>query len=304
LIKYLSHIGLEALFPAGEKLLMGHRAKSLAILLIRTIQLAAKTSILELYMDATLKLVQLNIERSKHLDLVVPFLKAQNADVVCLQEFMERDMALFEKELQMKLEYRRCCDHPGDNPKEIPGIMGLAILSKHPLMVVSDKYYFGQSDPLIKHTPGIPGTTANPLLVCDIEKGGTTFRIATTHFTVALGGGVNELQRDHLQKMFAILERQGEFVLAGDFNAPRGGEIFSKLAEKYTDNIPKEYTTSIDGTMHRAGTEKLKADAEAMGFRGLMVDGIFSTPGYSVSNVAMHTGVSDHCAFTADISKS
>jgi hypothetical protein len=33
----------------------------------------------------------------------------------------------------------------------------------------------------------------------------------------------------------------------------------------------------------------------------LMVDAAFSTDHYCVRNVAMHEGVSDHCAITADI---
>jgi|GEM_PF-5115909 hypothetical protein len=39
-----------------------------------------------------IRFVSLNIERSKHLDLVIPFLQAQNADVVCLQELMDKKM--------------------------------------------------------------------------------------------------------------------------------------------------------------------------------------------------------------------
>ena len=35
----------------------------------------------------------------------------------------------------------------------------------------------------------------------------------------------------------------------------------------------------------------------------LVVDGMFSTDDYSVSEVALHQGVSDHCAITALVSK-
>jgi hypothetical protein len=34
-----------------------------------------------------------------------------------------------------------------------------------------------------------------------------------------------------------------------------------------------------------------------------MVDGVFSTPEYSVSNVSLNFGVSDHAAIVADIVK-
>jgi len=89
----------------------------------------------------------------------------------------------------------------------------------------------------------------------------------------------------------AVLETLGDFVLAGDFNAPRGKEIFSLLAERYTDNIPQKYTSSIDGTLHKAGPLPY------------MIDGIFSTPLYEVVDVEMVCGVSDHCAFKAFVTK-
>jgi hypothetical protein len=34
-----------------------------------------------------------------------------------------------------------------------------------------------------------------------------------------------------------------------------------------------------------------------------MVDGLFSTPGYLVSDVELHSGVSDHMAITANVAK-
>jgi hypothetical protein len=50
--------------------------------------------------------------------------------------------------------------------------------------------------------------------------------------------------------------------------------------------------TSIDPKLHRAGALQL------------MVDGLFTTPGYEASDVMLHTGVSDHCAITARIAPS
>jgi endonuclease/exonuclease/phosphatase family metal-dependent hydrolase len=240
-------------------------------------------------MSASIKLVQLNIERSKHLDLVIPFLKSQDADVITLQELMERDVKKFEEELEMRCFYAPLCLHPAEGN---PGSMGNGVFSKYPILKAESLYYHQQPKPLVVHTPGVPGTSANAVTVCDIEKEGEVFRISTTHFTVALDGGVNELQRDHIQKMLEILSDNDEFVFSGDFNAPRGGEIFSAIAAKYKDNVPPEIDSSIDGSIHRAGP-----------LPGIMVDGIFSTPAYSVSNVVMHSGLSDHCAFTAEISK-
>jgi endonuclease/exonuclease/phosphatase family metal-dependent hydrolase len=88
-----------------------------------------------------------------------------------------------------------------------------------------------------------------------------------------------------------LLEMLGQrsIILCGDFNAPRGREIFSRLAKRWHDNVPLHYVTSIDPKLHRAGPLQL------------MVDGVFSTTDYRVRNVVLHQGVSDHCAITADI---
>jgi endonuclease/exonuclease/phosphatase family metal-dependent hydrolase len=239
-------------------------------------------------MSATLKFIQVNIERSKHLNLVIPFLKAEDPDVVTVQELMERDVAKLEEALGMPCFYAPMCLHPAEKN---PGIMGDGIFSKHPMIKSENIYYHKSANPVVLHTEGVPGTTANAVTLCDIEKEGEIFRIATTHFTWTPDGKPNDLQRRDMENMLKVLSTQGEFVFSGDFNAPRGGEMFGVLAQIYKDNIPPEVTSSIDGTIHRAGPLPY------------MVDGIFSTPGYQVSNVVMHTGVSDHCAFSALITK-
>jgi endonuclease/exonuclease/phosphatase family metal-dependent hydrolase len=99
-----------------------------------------------------------------------------------------------------------------------------------------------------------------------------------------------------------ILETQGEFVLTGDFNAPRmhkgnPGEIFSAIASRYTDNIPVHYETSIDASLHRNGKTR------PLDFVDKMVDGLFTTPVYTAHDVGLHFGVSDHAAVSAIISK-
>jgi endonuclease/exonuclease/phosphatase family metal-dependent hydrolase len=79
-------------------------------------------------------------------------------------------------------------------------------------------------------------------------------------------------------------------VLTGDFNAPRGGPIFSELAKVWNDQIPATAKTSIDPQLHRAGSLQL------------MVDGLFTTSDFHAEDVALHTGLSDHQGITARIS--
>ncbi len=53
-----------------------------------------------------MKLISLNIELNRHHELVLPFLKSQNADVVCLQELLEEDFEMYKRELGMNGVYR------------------------------------------------------------------------------------------------------------------------------------------------------------------------------------------------------
>jgi endonuclease/exonuclease/phosphatase family metal-dependent hydrolase len=124
-----------------------------------------------------------------------------------------------------------------------------------------------------------------------IKKDNKIFHVGTAHLPVTERGSVTEYQREALQGFLSVLENEKEIVFVGDFNAPRGGEIFSAIAAKYTDNVPQEYLSSLDPKLHRAGPIDR------------MVDGIFSTPHYSVSDVRMESGVSDHCALVATVTK-
>ncbi len=243
-------------------------------------------------MSIPLKLISVNIERTKHLGLVVPFLQSQRPDVCCLQELAEKDIPLFEKTLAAQCVFAPMTrDLEGDKRITI----GVGIFSAFPIISSTVQYYRG--DP--SHVPDFDKTTEetksntqnHPLIFCDIEKDNSIFRIGTTHFTWTDGGQASDTQREDIKKLLTTLDSSGDFVLVGDFNAPRGGEIFGMLAERYTDNIPLHYTTSIDGTLHRAG---------AIPF---MVDGIFSTPQYHVSDVELISGVSDHCAIVGVVSK-
>jgi len=243
-------------------------------------------------MAYALKLISLNIEGSRHLELVLPFLKRQMPDVATLQEVNERDVPRVSQALG------------GADYYFIPmsrllrdgtfSVFGVGIFSRVRMAGENACYYDGNSASIPDSDFAKTDTYNNNnrvLAICDIEKGGATFRISTTHFTWSKDGQPSDPQKTDMRKLLAILESSGEFVLTGDFNAPRGGEVFSMLADKYKDNVPSHYTTSIDGNLHRAGQ------------LNLMVDGIFSTPGYEVSNVQMVSGLSDHGALVATVSK-
>lgn len=254
-------------------------------------------------MPPHLKLVSINIERSNHLDRVHAFLEHHVPDVVCLQELMEHDIPYFEN----VCGGGHCIFSPMTHylAQDRLGVMGMGIFSRLPISKNEARYYLGSHDAIVdfdptnaetKHT-----TEAYAVIFCDIEKDGHTFRIATTHFTWTPNGAPDDFQRADLQGLLAVLETLGEFVLCGDFNAPRmyqgaSGEIFSAIAARYKDNIPLQYETSIDVSLHHNGTLHPQELADKM------VDGVFSTSDYAVSDVELVSGVSDHCAVVATIS--
>ena len=246
-------------------------------------------------MAASISLISLNIERSKHLGTVVPFLKERNADVVCLQEVVEHDIPRLEEVVGP------CCIFRRETLVTNEGIEGVGIFSRGEVHSNAAHCYVGTSGGLPTFDPTSAPTkhlTQNLwLLFCNLAFAEESFRIATTHFTWTPNGYPDDDQRRDIHSLLDLLGTSGEFVLAGDFNAPRGGEIFTQLAEKYKDNIPSKYITSLDISLHRAGKNKPHELVDKM------VDGLFSTPGYRVSDVELIPGISDHCAIVASVAK-
>lgn len=247
---------------------------------------------------AELSLMSLNVERSKHLDRVIPFLGKQHADVVCIQELMERDIPAFEQVAGSLAIFSPYTQHSAEGN---PGVMGIAIFSALPVQDRKEEWYArnseGTPDFDMRTTETKHATENHSIIFCDVVSDNSVFRIGTTHFTWTPDGAPDLFQREDLKKLLAILDESGEFVLTGDFNAPRGGEIFSVIASRYKDNIPSQSVTSLDQVLHRAAKNRPHE------IENKMVDGLFTTPAYSAENVALVSGVSDHCAIVADIYK-
>jgi len=240
------------------------------------------------------KLIQLNIEGSRHLARVVPFLENEKPDIVCLQELNEKDIPHILDALGETAVYvftpmvRRMVE--GSILAQGSGVFSLLpfrdTLARHYTDIHGLDHIYDHSDIHQNHKTQTCAVTG-----ADIETDDGFIRILTTHFTWSVGGEADEYQRKDVQELLSVLSPLGDFVLTGDFNAPRGREIFTTIAERYEDNVPAKYTTSIDGALHRAGDLPY------------MVDGIFSTSAYEVTDVEMICGVSDHCALIAHITK-
>ena len=251
-----------------------------------------------------IKLVSLNIERSAHLPLVEAFFAREEPDVICLQELIGEDVPRLQSALP---GYEVYFEPMGIRPDEAPSLtMGLGIFSRLPMRRLGPIFYVGSKDDPLLASKSEKAETYNNfrrfVLAADIESDGVLYRVATTHFTWTPNGQATDEQRTDLREMLRVLDELGQFVLVGDFNAPRGlpgqgGEIFSALAERYKDNVPPEYKTSLDPLFHRARlTNPRDLDDK-------MVDGFFTTKDYRAKNVYMQGGVSDHFALIGEVEK-
>ena len=96
-----------------------------------------------------MKLISLNIEGSKHLERIIPFITKESPDVLCLQEVFKADLHLFEK-----LGYT-CHFLPltifmiNENPQE----HGVALCSKTRITDVKSIYYLDFETVLPLHDP-------------------------------------------------------------------------------------------------------------------------------------------------------
>lgn len=240
----------------------------------------------------SISLVSLNIEGDKHLDTVIGFLQKNKPEVVCLQEVFEKDFPAIKKQLDMAGYFAPMTIGKTGDLKNNLTACGVAILTNLYAEKILPLYYFGKNDSIPFAAKGNPDTVNKVILSIVLTKNNNRFTLGTTHFTLSDEGKADENQRRDLEEMLKLLSNFEDIILCGDFNAPRGGEIFSKISSKYKDNIPLEYETSIDSNLHRAKGLKL------------MVDGLFSTPRYKIKNARLIEGVSDHCAVTAEVSRS
>ncbi len=240
-----------------------------------------------------MKLISLNIEGSNHLDHVIPYIQKESPDVVCLQEVNDHDVTKLKNEWHMEGLYVPTMHIDVDNEEggshlTIGAQYGVAIFSKLSDINFKTIYYVGSSERIPKFNRD-PNSTNRVLLMAQIHHKNHTYHIITTHFTWTPNGQSTPLQHQELTQMMEKLKHIDDFVLCGDFNAPRGGDVWEKIAKKYQDNIPAHITTTLDPSLHRV--KNLVR----------LVDGLFTTPGYHVTNVRVIDGVSDHMAIVADI---
>lgn len=258
-------------------------------------------------------IVTLNIEGDKHLPEVTHFIKNEKPDVMCLQEVFETDYKQLTENLKLKGEFFPTVyiDVPGKPGFRKRGTFGVAMLSRVPGSFGSS-YYFRRRETLPLYR-GRPNAGHRALVWLSIDNGlpaeeRATSRertvhaagewqakagpiIATTHFTWSKGGRATNKQRKELKTLIKLLDAVKPDILCGDFNAPRGREIWTELSKRLVDNIPPDITSTIDPTLHY--TKGLQ----------IVVDGFFTSPTSRVlvESLKLVHGISDHQAIVATL---
>ncbi len=243
----------------------------------------------------TIKLITLNVEMNRHWDRIVPFLERESPDVLCLQELFDRDIKMLANRFGYQYVYIPTTKIAYDT--------GTAVLTRLPLKDVNSAYYYKPA-PEIQTFRGatlveLRATVHEGIVWGAIEKDGARFTVASTHFTWTPDGKPNENQDRDIVSLFKILDGIPALILCGDLNAPRGdNRIYRSLIERFKDNIPADIETTLDMDL-RKETDPV----ERARLRTYVVDYIFSTPEYAVSDVRRVCGLSDHCAIVANVSR-
>jgi endonuclease/exonuclease/phosphatase family metal-dependent hydrolase len=228
------------------------------------------------------KLLTLNIEAGRHIDRVRSTIATYAPDVVCLQEVLESDYAMFAATGGYHVTYVPMTKTRSEQT------WGVAMLTRVPLQKQMMHCYSADSAIRVFEKPHDPRRL---LLVGEFELDGKLHRVITTHFTWSPDGLFIREQEEDFQRLKRALSAYSDYVLCGDFNAPRGRPMFQLFIDELglIDHLPGDITTTLDPTFHRAG---------ALDY---VVDTIFSTRHYALAAVQVLEGISDHKGILADV---
>ena len=232
-------------------------------------------------------------------------------DILCLQDFPFRDLSLLER--LPHVAFGPMTNHLINGER---AVVGIAIASRY--FMPDIRHHITWGDGVLKNLRGINeknqrhlgaesdtlvGATENRLVICaTVIKGGVEFNIATTHGMWVRGGVINDAQRCCVGKLRDVLIKEAYMrdglVLMGDMNFGRGGETYQLFTEEFRDCIPQEIDNTLDPE-HPAACKGLKIVTDYV----MTGHGGYPENGYSVTDVRLRPGVSDHCALSATVSR-
>lgn len=258
--------------------------------------------------------LQLNVERSRHVESVTKLLRKKKPDIACFQEAMFKDVKKMAADLGYELAFA-----PRLSMKDGSGIdqEGSAIISRLPIKRTQEYRYDNFRLPEIpvyteaeiaSHSGKRPKIRLryNVLTVSVQPESGRELTVATTHFPVAdhetPGMGDHKFQdtdelravllsSEYLDRILPILNSLSwPLVFTGDLNNDRREYLYDRIAQDFLDIIPASVTSTLDPKLHRKPWLELAVDA-------FMV-----SPQFKVNNFKIIEGVSDHKALLASLS--
>jgi endonuclease/exonuclease/phosphatase family metal-dependent hydrolase len=245
-----------------------------------------------------MKLINLNVELDEHITRALPFIDREQPDVLCLQEASDSySTALFDRGYTVtKIAHVLKQTPDGEILTDYD-----MIATKSPHTAKCQYYYKPEGDLQFEDINNKRKTNRQGLVVATFRHHETDFTVATTHFTWTPEGAVpNAAQLSDMEEFLKIVETLPPHIMCGDFNIPRHhNPLYERLTAVYTDNIPQEYTSSMDKNLHRLGSDPHKENL----FTDFMVDYIFTKPPYVTKNVRLEFGVSDHAAVVCEVAK-
>ena len=205
-------------------------------------------------------------------------------DVVCLQEVFKVDLPRIAEALgfvESQFAFMPMTSIDEENQYDISprGEWGIALLTRLEHSSFTTLVYKGTGT-VPKFTT--PNSVNRGLLLTTVSKEGTSVPIATTHFTWTGDGETSAEQQRDFESLARFTSFLPPHILCGDFNSPRGKKTFSLFETLYTDGLPPEVTTTIDGALHYSGGLELA------------VDTVFYQQPFVVTDVSVFEGVSDH----------
>ena len=200
------------------------------------------------------RVMTLNVELSRHLHRFVPFARHAQPDVLCLQEVVESDMPTIVEGTGLSHVHLAAMARHHGTPGEAP--FGVALLSRAEMSERLTEPYAGAGDGhtlLDRQSPETRVATRRYVLAsARIAFENVTLDVATTHFPWTDHGQPRDFQFHAMDDLIGRFTGR-RLLLTGDFNGPRGGPVFNRLAAVLADNVPDSARTTLDPKLHRAG---------------------------------------------------
>ncbi len=171
------------------------------------------------------------------------------------------------------------------------GLWGIATLTKSKPSATAITYYSAPPHTLPTDYYTLKEGHPRAVIILKLTSDNKEYTFANTHFTWAMPENADVEQAADFARFQTIIEPYPSLVMSGDFNASRESQVYKKLAEKYRSWVPASVDTTLDPTYFRKPGLKL------------VVDHLFSTSDYRLDHVAVLSGLSDHCALSATITK-